>query len=571
MHDLARFFALCPDMLIVAGLRDGLFRRVNPATCRALGWSEEELVSRSFRDLIHPDEVDGVEAAVEALMEGQTDIRAEYRKLRKDGSYFWTEWHGGYFPEEELLYGIGRDITERKQTEAALAAAQAERTAVLESIGDGFCSVDAEWRVTYANARVAALLNRTPEAMRGQLLSELIPKEQRTELAPLTALFERTMADRQQRDFEYFSQSQRRWLSARIYPRDDGGLSIYVRNITERKQMEETLRASQMHFEAVANLVPDLLWRGDPDGTPIWTNERWVNYNGAPVTVLRDRGWGLIHLDDVETSRASFEAGFRNKRPISCEYRIRRRDGAYRWFLARVRPLLDSNGAVTAWFGSATDIDDLKRAQGQQELLIAELQHRTRNLLGIVRSVAAQTMAGSTSLDDFAERLNSRLSALSRVQSFFSQNVEMGLCELLRAELAAHGIDPNEPRVVLDVSPFELPTSSVQPLVLGLHELTTNALKHGAFATPSGRLAVRCWMETETERPSLKLEWRESGVAMPDHGKPVRRGFGLDLIERGLPYQLGATTNVSFSPDGLVCNLVLPLAKAVPIAPALVA
>ena len=84
------------------------------------------------------------------------------------------------------------------------------------------------------------------------------------------------------------------------------------------------------------------------------------------------------------------------------------------------------------------------------------------------------------------------------------------------AQLDAFGI-PNEPRVVLDVSSFELPTSSVQPLVLGLHELTTNALKHGAFATPSGRLAVRCWMETETERPSLKLEWRESGVAMPDH------------------------------------------------------
>ena len=102
----------------------------------------------------------------------------------------------------------------------------------------------------------------------------------------------------------------------------------------------------------------------------------------------------------------------------------------------------------------------------------------------------------------------------------------------------------------------------MQPLALGVHELTTNALKHGAFATLAGRLAVRWWIEVETKRSSLTLEWRESGVAMPEQEKPVRRGFGLDLIERSLPYQLGATTKMTFSPEGVACNLVLPLPNA---------
>jgi len=564
MPDLDRFFMLSPDLLVVGSVRDGLIKRANPAACRSLGWSETELVSRSCLDLIHPDDRDNMAAAVTAIAAGEPKGLSEYRVLRKDGSYFWTEWHSGYFAGEALLYGIGRDITERKQAEAALAAAEAERTAVLESITDSFFVLDADWRVTYVNARAAAVLKQTPETMVGRQASD-IARESASPLG-LFACFQQVMADRQQRDLDYFSEFTGQWASARIYPRDDGGLSIYRQDITERKRMEETLRASKAHFEAVANLVPDLLWRGDPDGTPTWSNEACSNYFGRPIEALPDGVWSKVHPDDVEKVRASFEAALRSKQLATVENRICSSDGVYRWFLLRVRPLLGSDGAVTAWFGAAADIDDLKRAQGQQELLIAELQHRTRNLLAVVHAIAAQTIAGSTSLNAFAEPFNSRLGALSRVQSFLSQGGGMGIRELLRAELAAHGIEPNEPRVIVHGPSVELPTGAVQPLALGVHELTTNALKHGAFATSSGRLAIR-WSVDGGARPALTLEWRESGGAMPDQMKPVRRGFGLNLIERGLPYQLGATTKVIFSSDGVVCNLALPLPDAASVAP----
>ena len=447
MPSLDRLFALSSDMLMAASMRDGLIARVNQAACRILGWSKAELLSRPYLELIHPDDRDrAAAAAVTALAAGEMNVLIEHRMLCKDGSQIWTEWHGTYFPDDDLLYGIGRDIS-------------------------------------------------------------------------------------------------------------------------GRRRMEEALRVSQAHFEAVANLVPDFLWRSEPDGTATWANEGWRNYHGLPLEALGDGGWVVVHPDDVEASRRSIESAFESKAPVSYEYRIRRSDGIYRWFLARMHPLLGSDGAVSAWFGAATDIDDLKRSQGQQRLLIAELQHRTRNLLGIVRSMASQTMKGSSSLDAFADRFNSRLGALSRVQSFLSQSSAVGVRELLHAELAAHGIDPNEPRVILEGPSVELPTASVQPLALGLHELTTNALKHGAFATPSGCLAVR-WSIAAGENPSLVLEWRESGVLMPDHDRPMRRGFGIDLIERGLPYQLGTTTRMAFSPGGLICNLVLPITHAGPGAPA---
>ncbi|WP_340317097.1 PAS domain S-box protein [Rhizorhabdus argentea] len=564
MPSLDRFFTLSPDLLTVASWTDGRLMRVNPATCQILGWSEAELLSRPFLELIHPDDRDRVAAvAAAALAAGQTSIREEHRILRKDGSYLWTEWHDACFADEDLIYATGRDITERKQVEAALAAAQAERTAVLESIGDAFYSVDAEWRVTYANARATALLNRS-EPMVGRRLGDFVSNRSEVRFRRQLALFRQAMADRQQRDVEYFNELAGRWVSARIYPRDDGGLSVYYQDITERNHMEETLRASQAHFEAVARLVPDLLWRAEPDGTATWSSQGWCEYFGQPMETLPDNGWGKLHPDDAEKVRTTFEASFRSARSVSHECRVLRYDGVYRWFLVRIQPLFDSDGAVTAWFGASTDIDDLKCAQGQQELLIAELQHRTRNLLGVVRSLATQTLAGSATLDNFSERFNSRLGALSRVQSFLSRGVAIEIRDLVRAELAAHGIEPSDPRVIVDGPSAELPASAVQPLALAVHELTTNALKHGAFAMPAGRLAVRWSIDTKTEPPSLALEWRESGVAMPDHEKPTRRGFGLNLIECGLPYQLGTTTSVALSPGGLVCNLVLPLLNAGP-------
>ncbi|WP_340317166.1 PAS domain S-box protein [Rhizorhabdus argentea] len=564
-----RFFTLSPDLLSVVNMHDGRLMRVNPAACRILGWSEAELLHRPFLELVHRD--DREKAAAEmaaAVAAGQANLRMECRSLRKDGSHFWTEWHSTYFPSEGLFYGIGRDITERKQAEAALVAAQTERNAVLESIADAFYSVDAEWRLTYANARATALLSRSAETMLGRRLFDLVSAK--AAASPQFALVRRAMLERRQLDVEYLSDSTGRWIAARIYPRDDGGLSIYFHDITERKHIEEALRASRAHFEAVANLVPDMLWRSGPEGTPTWINQGWFNYHGHTAEELRDAGWKLLHPDNAGEIRASFEAAVRNKQPFIDEQRIRRRDGVYRWCLVRVQMLLDSKGEVTAWFGAATDIDDLKRAQGQQELLIAELQHRTRNLLAIVRSLAAQTLTDSASLEDFGERFNSRLGALSRVQSFLSQDAASDIGQLLRAELAAHGVEPDEPRVILEGPPVELPIGHVQPLALAVHELTTNALKHGAFATPSGRLAVRWWMESE-KGSSLSFEWRESGVEMPKDEKPVHRGFGLDLIERGLPYQLGAIARVAFASDGIVYKLVLPLPNANPIAPALVA
>jgi PAS domain S-box-containing protein len=570
MRDLDRFFALSADLFVISSLREGVFKRVNPAMSRLLGWSEAELLSRPAIEFVHPDDVSNVEDIQAKIAAGQRLVPSEFRLCCKDGSFRWVEWRACFYPEEDRFYSVGRDVTARREADAARAAAQTDLKEVLESIGDAFYSVDADWRITYVNAQAARLLAHSPEALVGRMFWDVFPKVQ-GDPSPARRFLLEAMADRQSREMEVLSRSVRRWMLLRVYPRADGGLSAFSQDITERKQMEESLRASDAHFQAVANLGPDLLWRHDRDGRKSWYNDRWRSYTGMPGTTTdfrgwtqvhaEERGWALTHPDDLERIRQILAGAMRERGPLSYEARIRRNDGVYRWFLVRYQPAFGRDGQVTDWFGAATDIDNLKQLQNQQQLLVAELQHRTRNLIGVIRSVARQTVESAASLNDFAERFNDRLEALSRVQGFLSQSPSAGLAQLLEAELTAHGIEAKAPRVVLEGPNVDLPAGSVQTLALVVHELTTNALKHGAFASPAGSLSVSWSLRTESEGPFLTLIWRESGVAMKQNsGRAMRRGFGLHLIERALPYQLGATTSIEFTADGMVCRMELPIA-----------
>jgi len=560
MHDIARFFELSPDILAISSRRDGYFKHVNPAMSCLLGWSVAELLSRPAITFVHQDDIPAVEADWARIVAGQHALRPEHRALCKDGAFRWIEWHGYYYPEEDDFFAIGRDVTERKEAEAARAVAQAELTEVLESIGDAFYSVDADWRLTYVNAHAARLLNQSPEALLGRSLWDALPLG-RHDLASVKRIFQQTMADRRPHDVEVLGEETRRWRSCRCYARADGGMSIFVQDITERKRMEEALRASEAHFEAVANLGPYMLWRSDSDGKLTWSNEGWHSYAGEPMS-YGDRGRHLVHPDDASKLQNTLKASFRNRETVTFEDRIRRHDGVYRWFLIRLQPVFGSDGRLTDWLGAATDIDDLKHLQRQQQVLVAELQHRTRNLIAVVRSVAKRTLGASKSLHDFAERFNNRLAALARVQSFLSQRSATSFTELLQAELTAHGIEAKDARVVMEGPYGGLPPVSLQTIALAVHELTTNALKHGAFSTPSGRLKIRWSIAFDDEKPVLTIDWRECGVAMTGSDRHVHRGFGLELIERALPYQLGATTQMTFTRDGVACRMTLPLAAS---------
>ena len=226
----------------------------------------------------------------------------------------------------------------------------------------------------------------------------------------------------------------------------------------------------------------------------------------------------------------------------------------------------DEAGAVVEWLGTSTDIQELRALQGRQQVMVRELQHRTRNLITVVGALSGQTMKNATSLGDFDQRFGLRLEALSRVQgllSHLSAGKRIAFDELLRSELS--GLGALDDRVTLN-GPAGVPLRSgtVQTFSLALHELATNALKYGALGGSGGHLAVR-WSvgDGDEGQPRLLVDWRESGVVLTQVGdRPSGSGYGRELIERALPYQLDADTTYEMTADGVHCTIDVPISTA---------
>jgi two-component system, chemotaxis family, CheB/CheR fusion protein len=206
--------------------------------------------------------------------------------------------------------------------------------------------------------------------------------------------------------------------------------------------------------------------------------------------------------------------------------------------------------------------DELRHARERQKLLVAELQHRTRNLIGVVAALATLTAQDCNLLADFLPQFHERLGALSRAQSLLSRSGRdpIPLADVLRLEFDALGTDRISEQITLEGPDVRLQSSVVQTFALAIHELATNALKHGALL-PGGRVRVTWELHSSAaDRARLRLEWRQSGsAAVASSSKTHQTGYGRELLEHMLPYVLDAQTRYEVTAQGAQCTIELPL------------
>ncbi|WP_215764771.1 PAS domain-containing protein [Gluconobacter sp. P1D12_c] len=223
-------------------------------------------------------------------------------------------------------------------------------------------------------------------------------------------------------------------------------------------------------------------------------------------------------------------------------------------YLVRLAPYRDGSHKIEGVVVTFIDVTTLTRSEATQKMLIGELQHRTRNLLSIVQSISEQTLGKGGTLDG----LRTRLAALGRVQSLLggAMDESVDLEDIVRLELQATGAV--EDRISVAGPAVQLGFDLVQTFGLALHELATNAVKYGALGNETGHLSV-IWAISYDEQNTqvLTLRWQESGLK--NVMVPIRRGFGLTLIEKALKFTLHAHVEVKFSPCGLCCDVVIPL------------
>ena len=271
------------------------------------------------------------------------------------------------------VQGAIQDTSRQKAAEDEIRSLGVRLTATLESITDGFFTLDRDWRFTYVNAAAERIL----ECSRGELLGRNVwTRFKETVGTPFEQHYRRALADNTTSSFEAFYPQLEKWFAARVYPSPDG-LAVYFQDVTELRRSREAVLESERELRALAESMPQMVWMSRPDGWNNYSNQRWVEYTGLSVEESCGDGWmRAVHPDDRPALEHSWRAATTGRwvGDYNLECRLRQADDGYRWMIVRGLPYRDQAGKITKWMGTFTDIHDLK--QSMEAIRVSEERFR---------------------------------------------------------------------------------------------------------------------------------------------------------------------------------------------------
>jgi PAS domain S-box-containing protein len=332
-------------------------------------------------------------------------------------------------------------------------------------------------------------------------------------------------------------------------------------DITERKQAEQALaeRNAQLELAQMAARVGSYTYdmiartvRFCGASAPIYGGDMKSN-----LEIPAEQWWARVHRDDMQRLRAENICAFEERRrELVSEFRFVLPGGEIRWIEARSLVAYDDTGRAERMTGVYIDVTERRSAENQKNLLIAELDHRVKNVLACVAAVAQRSRECSRSADEFLEVLNGRINSLANTHALLSHSQWEGvrLGELVRSELAPCMTGCNN---LIEGPDLVLAAEATQPLAMVLHELATNAAKYGALSNGRGQVLVR-WHRASNGRSGgrLVLDWREIGG--PPVVSPNPTGYGTSVIRDLIPYELGGAVSYELAREGARCTLEVP-------------
>lgn len=339
------------------------------------------------------------------------------------------------------------------------------------------------------------------------------------------------------------------------------GLRVLARSALRRFVNErEALRSRQREkdrarmLSLVLDSVPGIAWSADENLNFDFFNARWAEVTGVTPPQTVD-GWRAhMHPDDFEASVEKFEFSTSRKLVFSDEWRLRLRDGSYRWALSRAVPIELGDG-TWRWVGTIIDIDDVHRLSESRDLLARELSHRIKNIFAVVASLITLSARRDPALSHFAQDMTDKIAALGRAHEFVAPTGIMQDNSLhgLLAQIFAPYADDGKTRVTITGDDPAVQARAATPLALVFHELATNSAKYGVLSRDAGTVAVTIAI---SEPEMLRITWQEPGVSQ--NGEEGE-GFGSRLLRMSIEGQMQGKIDRQWTDEGLSVILELSL------------
>jgi PAS domain S-box-containing protein len=546
---------------------DGLIQRANKAELGLLGYTPEEYIGRHIAEF-------HVDAAVigdilHKLSCGESVERYAARLRAKDGSIKHVLiTSSGRYQDGKFLNTrcFTLDVTGLHNAEIAQRESEDRLAATYEAATIGIAEADADGRLLRVNDAICKMLGRS-----------------RDDLLAMTIL-DYTHDDDREKDAALYAKQARGEIDSYVLrkraTRPDGGL-VYldvhsssvrdaagefrygvrvIQDVTEAKRMEDRIRESERHLRDLLEALPAAVYTTDAAGRITFYNRAAVEMSGRTPEPgdMWCVTWRLYNTDGspLPHEQCPMAVALKEDRPVrGAEAVAERPDGTRVPFIPYPTPLHDADGKLIGAINMLVDITERKQAENQQAILIDELNHRVKNTLATVQSLAGQTARHAGSLEDFYPRFETRVLALARAHDLLTKRrwANAPLESLAREVLSPFAADAPG-RVLIDGPHVELSPRAALSFTMALNELATNASKYGALSSPSGSVSL-AWQWAPDS--ALVVDWNEHGG--PIVAPPTRRGVGTRLIELCVERDLEGVLDLAFRPQGLSCRISVPI------------
>lgn len=334
-----------------------------------------------------------------------------------------------------------------------------------------------------------------------------------------------------------------------------GRLAGIVIDVTDHVETEVALQQSNLRFQIVTESIPQIVWSTDAEGRHDYFNQRWVEFTGIGVAATGPETWKtLVHRDDWPRVDVAWRESLASGKTYDIDFRLRHQDGTFRWLRFLAKPIRDTDGNITRWYGTSTDIEDAKHLEIERELVAHELDHRIKNLFTLVNGLVSLSVREQPALRALAEPLGARLSALHQAHSLVSatSGAKSGMLKALLQQLLRPYEQLGTDKISISGRDVEIDAGAFKSMALILHELITNSAKYGALSQKEGRLQVGVHVEEDY----LTITWGEQFSGTPD--REETNGFGSTLIKTLVENQLRGSFKRNLHGNGLSISVTLP-------------